>query len=68
VQTRDLFYQEDSGTWLDRAVTVPQHSNLTNMEESRKAFRRLLLPHLQTLNDLTQCNASGLPASGAWRR
>jgi hypothetical protein len=36
-------------------VTVLQHSILTNMEVSRSAFRRLLLPHLQTLNDLTQC-------------
>jgi hypothetical protein len=47
VQIRDIFYQEDSRTWLDRAVTVLQHSILTDMEESRNAFRRLLLPHLQ---------------------
>lgn len=60
---RERLSPEDSRAWLDCAVTILQHSISTNMEMSGHAFRRLLLPHIEScLQQLRATSGIGQPS------
>jgi tetratricopeptide (TPR) repeat protein len=46
--TRERLGKEESYTWLDCTAAVLEHSISTNMAPSGRAFRRLLLPHIDS--------------------
>ena len=60
---RERLDPEDSRAWLDCAVTILQHAISTNMEMSGHAFRRLLLPHIEScLQQLRATSGIGQPS------